>query len=98
MQQMNIPEELSIPFNYEGADVPAVISELRPQLFHDGEDYCCLLGPDIQSGIYGCGISTEDALRDWQQNLTKRITQPDESDEVALYAIDVLNASNRKVW
>jgi len=98
MKQMKIPDSVQVAYNYEAPGVPNEVKELRPALFRDGGDYCCILGPDEQTGIFGCGISLEDALSAWMHNLAVRITQPADDDEVALYAIDVLKASNKKVW
>ncbi|GAA4786892.1 hypothetical protein GCM10023231_13760 [Olivibacter ginsenosidimutans] len=98
MEQMKIPEEARVTYNYEAPDVPEMVKEFRPTLFRDDNDYCCVLGPNPQMGIFGCGISQEEALRNWQHNLKRRITDADDNDEVAQYIIEALKASNKKVW
>lgn len=98
MKQMKIAEQLKVSINYEGKELSKAVKELQPVVFQDGNEFCCLLGPDMKAGIFGCGISPQEALKDWERNLKKRIDAVTEGDEVALYAIDVLKASNKKVW
>ncbi|WP_134089951.1 hypothetical protein [Olivibacter sp. XZL3] len=98
MEQMRIPQEMIVPFNYESQDLPRSVKELRPVIFQDGNDFCCVLGPDTRKGIFACGLSPQEALKNWQHNLDERIKNHPDDDEVAAYIIDALNASNKKVW
>jgi len=98
MKQMKISEQLKVSLNYEEKELSRAVKELQPVVFQDGNEFCCLLGPDMKEGIFGCGISLQEALKDWERNLEKRINNATEGDEVALYAIDVLKASNKKIW
>lgn len=98
MEQMRIPQEMVIRFNYEAKDVPRSVKKLRPVIFQDGNDFCCVLGPDMRRGIFGCGLSPQEALKNWQRNLDERMKNYPEDDEVANHVVEVLNASNRKVW
>lgn len=67
MEQMNIPSELIVDFDYRHAD--KIIQVLKPVIWKDGDSYCCLLGPDPSIGIFGCGDTPEDATEDWQDSL-----------------------------
>lgn len=98
MEQMKISEQLKVALNYEAKELSRAVKELQPVVYQDGNEFCCLLGPNTTTGIFGCGISIAEALKDWERNLEKRIENITENDEVALYTIDVLKASNRKVW
>ncbi|SFC30780.1 hypothetical protein SAMN05421747_10836 [Parapedobacter composti] len=98
MEQMKVPEERIIQLNYEDAGLHINVRELRPVIFEGSEGYYCVLGPDVQSGIAGSGNTIAAALANWIDALEERIKNPADDDEVALYAIDVLQASNRKVW
>lgn len=94
---MKINEEDLVPFDYEAGEDDAV-RQLRPVLYRREGLYCCLLGPDQQSGILGRGSSAEEALSDWIAALTARIAAPGEQDEVAGYAKDQLGISKDDVW
>jgi hypothetical protein len=98
MEQMRIPEEMLVHFNYEAKDVPQTVRELRPVIFQDGNDFCCVLGPDMKKGIFACGLSPQEALKNWQRNLDQRIKNHSDNDEVANYVVDALKASNKKIW
>lgn len=98
MEQMKIPESMIVRINYEEKELPSSVRELRPVVFKDGESYCCLLGPDPQEGIFGCGNTEKEALNDWKSSLEMRIDNLKEDDEVAQYVKDRLNASNKKIW
>jgi len=58
---------------------------------------CVVPGPDLQEGVFGCGSTTEEALKDWDDHLKDRIGDHKE-DEVARYIMDTLKASVNKVW
>lgn len=98
MEQMKIDDLARVDINYEDDSLPKVVKELRPVVFAEATHYCCLLGPDKQLGIDGCGTSVVEAIADWEQDLQKRLQTSDENDEVAQYVKDSLNASNKKVW
>jgi hypothetical protein len=98
MEQMKIDEQKQVPIDFDAEDLAYEIRELRPVVFEDGGSYCCLLGPDPQAGIFGCGDTPEQALSDWQQHLKERMGKPIGDDQVAQYIHHALNASNKKVW
>lgn len=85
MEQLNIPPELQIPINYQAAEVSGMVKNLRPVLFRKGELYCCLLGPDIESGITGQGRNPQKAISDWERKVTDRIEHAPDTDQLALY-------------
>lgn len=98
MKQMKIPKEMEVPANYDSDKLPQTVKTLHPVIFHDGDAFCCLLGPDPETGVFGCGITQEDAVKDWDIALHQRIDAFDGSDETAQYAIDSLKASNDPAW
>lgn len=98
MEQIKITKERIIQVNYEDANLPIIVRELRPVVFESSGGYCCILGPDERTGIVGSGTTIKSALASWEAELRKRINKPADDDEVALYAVDVLQASNKKVW
>jgi hypothetical protein len=96
MEQMKITPDALI--DYSQFSIPKAVKALKPVLFQEGEGFCCLLGPDPQAGIFGCGETPEAAIADWNRHLSDRMSQPLGDDPVAQYVEEVLNASNLKPW
>ncbi|ACU60708.1 hypothetical protein [Chitinophaga pinensis] len=90
MEQMQIPADMQCAIDYGQPELPRAIRELHPVLFKEGDSYCCLLGPDPQAGIFGCGATPGEALTDWDEHLRERMKTPDANDEVAAYVKGVL--------
>jgi hypothetical protein len=84
MKQMEIPEEMKIDIDYNDI-FPLSVGKLRPQVFRDGDHYCCLLGPNPAEGVFGCGETVTEALLDWDDQMHKRVMNADENDEVAAF-------------
>ncbi|HQW16216.1 MAG TPA: hypothetical protein PKY86_05340 [Niabella sp.] len=98
MKQMKIPAAMQIDIDFEQDDLSKAVKDLHPVLWHDGQGYCCLLGPDPQEGILGCGMTKEEALSDWEINLRERVQTAGADDEVGQYVIDTLKISKKDVW
>ena len=94
---MNVPEEIKVNIDFEDQNLPEAVRTLRPILFKDGDSFCCLLGPDPQEGVFGCGSTKEAALIDWEANMRKRIAYHKAGDEVAQFIEDNRNASKKDV-
>lgn len=90
MEQMEIPKEQIIEVEYTGAAVA-----LQPVVFAEGDSYCCLLGPDPQAGVFGCGDSPDEALKDWDKNLQERLLNGSDDDEVFTHVKDVIFQRNK---
>jgi hypothetical protein len=97
MRQMNVPEEMKVKIDFSAPGIPSSVKMFRPLVFHDGDAFCCVLGPDPQLGVFGCGETLEKALTDWDGHLKEQISQDRESD-VSKYIVDTLEASPEKVW
>ncbi len=82
---MKVPDELVVKVEYTGAAVA-----LQPTVFVEGDSYCCLLGPDPETGVFGCGDTPDEALKDWDKNLRKRLASAQPGDEIAKYVKDVI--------
>jgi len=78
-------EPVKVDFDQEG--IPKKAKKLQPQVFKDGDSYCCLFGPDPEVGIYGCGDTPQAALIDWEKDLEKRMARITEGDDAAHHAI-----------
>ncbi|WP_285011220.1 hypothetical protein [Pedobacter faecalis] len=81
-------------------ELPTAAEVLHPVLFKEGDQYCCLLGPDPQAGVFGCGTSAQEAVNDWEQELKDRVNNAGASDKLTSQIIEELNAeaTRRMVW
>lgn len=98
MKQMNIPRQMQVPVDYERKDLSGPVRQLRPVVWKEGTDFCCLLGPDPQEGVFGCGATAEAAINDWETHMKQRLQQAGLADEVAQYVKDALETSKDDVW
>jgi hypothetical protein len=98
MEQMNVPEQMKVKVDYTHTDLPPSVRAFRPLLFRDGKLFCCILGPDIKKGVFGCGDTPDDAFLDWDKNYQLRVKSTNDNDEVAQYLKDVMKTSVKKVW
>lgn len=97
MEQMTMPRDAVIDYNYEAEGVAEPVKEFRPLIFKDGNAYCALLGPDAQAGVFGCGASVDEALDNWTQRF-KEVASKRGNDEVSQYIMDTLQTSKQDVW
>ena len=40
---------------------------LRPDIYKDGDEWCCLYGPDLQIGVVGFGKTPDEAARKFDE-------------------------------
>ena len=85
MDQFEPPEGMKVSVDYTDDKLPVSVRALKPVVFQDGDSFCCLLGPDLQAGVFGCGASAKEAITDWDIHLKERIKDPIENDEVTQY-------------
>ena len=98
MKQMNVEESIKVNVDFTATGIPANAKKLEPLVYKDGDLYCCLLGPNPEEGIFGCGDNTELALADWEKHLTERLATSSVDDPVSQYVKDVLKADDTEVW
>jgi len=98
MEQMNVPESQKVDFDFENPKLDRTTRILQPLVFREGEGFCCLLGPDPQAGVFGCGDSAEGAVQDWETHVNAFLQTADNSDETAQYIRDMLNTKSEDVW
>jgi hypothetical protein len=84
MQQMNTEGLNTIDLALLQDDLPESVRLLRPVLWQEGDHYCCLLGADRQTGVFGTGKSPESAMLDWDRHLSERLAVPDQHDEFSI--------------
>jgi hypothetical protein len=95
---MNVDGLETLEVDYESEDLPVSVRELRPIVYKDGDSICSVLGSDPQDGIFGCGISPEAALKDWDHHLKERLNNPLPNDEVVEFIQDSMDATKWAVW
>jgi hypothetical protein len=85
MKQMQPPPESVITVPLNGA-----AKALKPILFKEGNAFCCLLGPNAQDGVFGCGHTPKQALQDWEERLKDHLATAGDNDEVVQYVREML--------
>lgn len=93
MEQLDIPSGLQLPINYQSSDVSGLVRYLRPVLFRKGGGYCCLLGPNTESGILGCGSSPQKAITDWERKIADLLLNAPEADQLVTFIKNALKTS-----
>jgi hypothetical protein len=78
--KMKMDQNAIIRIDYDADDLPATAKEHKPLVFREGNLICCLLGADPRSGIFGCGPTIPEALKDWdldfKRHLAVRMDKP----------------------
>jgi hypothetical protein len=93
MEQMKMTGLETVTIDFDHDNIPASVKEFRPAVFKDGDSFCCLLGPDPQEGVFGCGSTAREALADWDVHLRERAKQPKDGDPLDEYIQDTLATS-----
>jgi len=68
---MIVDKNAIIRIDYDADDLPATAKEYKPVLFREGNLICCMLGSDPRSGIFGCGSTLAEAIKDWDADLKR---------------------------
>lgn len=82
---------MKVPINFEDKILPVSAKLFKPLVYRDGDNICVVLGPDPQQGVFGCGPTTADALKDWDMHLKERLADSKKDDEVRQYILATLN-------
>jgi len=98
MEQMRIEPDTRVEIEYEAKDIPERVRVLRPVLFTEADMYCCILGPDPKTGIFGVGSTPAESLRDWERHLDERLSATTEDDEITQEILAQLKARKEDVW
>ena len=72
-----------IPIDLDAPGAPASLREYRPTLYQEGSTYCCFLGPDAETGVFGRGNTPAEAFADFDRRLKKLKDNPVTGDEVS---------------
>jgi hypothetical protein len=85
MVQMSFEGLDKIEIDFTDPALPESVMILRPLLFYKEGGYCCILGPDPQRGVLGCGYSAKEAMSDFDQHLQELRNKPRADDEVSIF-------------
>ena len=83
MEQMQPTGLEVIPVDFSAETIPNSVRQTHPLVYKDGDAVCCVLGPDPQRGIFGCGDSVEAALADFNVHFQEMLEHPIEGDPVS---------------
>ena len=97
MKHLIIPKEIVVEIDFSKENIPSSVGVFRPTLFQEGNSFCCLLGPDPEEGVFGCGPTKEAALKMWDEQLQDRLAHPHENDSVVKYLQEISNGSVENV-
>ncbi len=59
--------------DYESLVLPPLFRQFQPAVFQDGDEFCCILGPDPERGIFGCAATLEQSIKDWEMQARERV-------------------------
>lgn len=76
-------------------ELTGVASILKPVVYVEGKNYCCLLGLDPESGIFGKGRTLEKALAEWDKSLQKHLAQDNDEDYIIAYVKNLLGKAQK---
>jgi len=83
MEQMNTEGLALVRIDYDSADVPESVKQTHPVVYQDDGDYCCVLGPDPERGIFGRGKTLKDAMSKFDRQFQDRLEHPIMGDPVS---------------
>jgi len=66
--------------DYNAEDLPESVKKYHPVVYKDGDEYCCILGPNPQDGIFGSGSNVQEAVMDWDSHYRDYMADADEED------------------
>jgi hypothetical protein len=85
MEQMKADGLDVVEVDFNDKALPESVQQTHPLVFKDGTSYCCVLGPDPQTGIFGCGPTIKEALEDFDLHFREVLAHPIEGDPVSEY-------------
>lgn len=51
------------------------VEKLKPKVYQQGDVFCCLSGPDQETGIFGLGDTVDAAIHSWKSALEERFSR-----------------------
>ena len=72
-----------IPVDFNSEDLPVSVRQTHPLIYKDGNAVCCILGPDPQRGVFGCGPTVNAAVADFDKHFQYLLDHPVAGDSVS---------------
>jgi len=89
MEQMK-PDGLEVVnVNYGDPNLPKSVRDTHPLVWFDHDEgsnkgaFCCVLGPDPQAGVFGCGDTLQQALAEFDRHFQELADHPVAGDPVS---------------
>ena len=61
-----LKKDTILSIDYNSKDLPLYVQFFKPTVYiEDKNTFCCILGPDPESGIFGCGLTPVEAMINW---------------------------------
>lgn len=79
---MELPDYMKEQVDFDDLELPPNVRILRPLVYKDGDSFCVVLGPNPQDGVFGCGNTAKEALKDWDVHLQEYLGR-NRKDELA---------------
>lgn len=83
MEQMKADGLEVVTIDYDDPAAPESVQKTHPLLYIDSGEYCCVLGPDPQAGIFGRGGSIKEALAAFDRKFQELLAHPVAGDPVS---------------
>lgn len=79
MENDSIDLQGQIEVDYSQYD--EAVQKLKPKVYQQGDVFCCLSGPDQETGIFGSGDTIDAAIQSWKSALEERFRHLHGEDE-----------------
>jgi hypothetical protein len=97
MKEVKVSEEKKVKVDFELSDFPRTVKVIKPVVFREGNAFCCAIGPDPNTGVFGYGTTAKNAIDDWDAKLMDRLAIAEEDDELALWVRSLLSSYNNSI-
>jgi hypothetical protein len=97
MKQMKVSEEKKVKVDFDLSDFPRTVKVIKPLVFTEGNAFCCAIGPDPHTGVFGYGTTIKKAIDDWDTKLMDRLATAQDDDELALWVRALLSGQNNSI-
>jgi len=79
MENDSIDPQGQIEVDYSQYD--EAVQKLKPKVYQQDDVFCCLSGPDKETGIFGSGDTLDAAIQAWKSALEERFKRLHGEDE-----------------
>ncbi|RZM08379.1 MAG: hypothetical protein EOO88_50320 [Pedobacter sp.] len=95
MSDIKLNEDYKFDVDFDRPGMPYTATVLQPTVFKQNEKYFCSWGEQLDSAIMGTGETPEQAVQEWDQQLTRRLSEKFSSDSIIAKAKELLDADGK---